>query len=117
MASDDSRSKPSLGPASSASATDSPGLPIAEVSRRLGVPMPTLRSWELRYHMPDSVRGAGKHRRYSPAELHSLRLMRDQIARGTRAGLAAETVRALLSLAAPAADYITHILAAAERSN
>jgi MerR family transcriptional regulator, light-induced transcriptional regulator len=117
MASNDSQRKPSLGSISSACATDSPGLPIAEVSRRLGVPMPTLRSWELRYHMPASVRGAGKHRRYSPADLHGLRLMRDQIARGTRASLAAETVRELLSLAGPAADYITDILAAAERSS
>jgi methanogenic corrinoid protein MtbC1 len=43
--------------------------------------------------------------------------MRDQIARGTRASLAAENVRELLGLAGPAADYITDILAAAERSD
>src|ERR1700710_2370643 len=94
-----------------------PGLPIAEVSRRLGVPMPTLRSWELRYHMPASVRGVGKHRRYTPAELHGLRLMRDQTPRGPGATLAAETVRELLSLEGPAAHYVTDILAAAERSS
>jgi MerR family transcriptional regulator, light-induced transcriptional regulator len=100
-----------------ASVSGFPGLPIAEVSRQLGVPMPTLRSWELRYQMPATVRGAGKHRRYTPAELHGLRLMRDQIARGTRASLAADTVRELLGLAGPAADYIADILAAAERSD
>jgi DNA-binding transcriptional MerR regulator len=96
---------------------DSPGLPIAEVSRELGVPMPTLRSWESRYQMPPSVRGAGQHRRYSPSELHALRLMRDEIARGTRASLAAESVRDLLALDGPAVDYIADILAAAERGD
>src|SRR3978361_123406 len=84
-----------------------PGVPIAEAARQLGVPMPTLRSWELRYNLPESVRGAGKHRRYSPAELHGLRLMRDEIARGTRASLAAESVRELLGLDGPAAAYIS----------
>ena len=78
--------------------------------------MPTLRSWERRYQMPATVRGAGKHRRYSAAELHGLRLMRDQIARGTRASLAARSVRELLGIGGPAADYIAAILAAAERS-
>jgi MerR family transcriptional regulator, light-induced transcriptional regulator len=97
--------------------TDSSGLPIAEVSRQLGVPMPTLRSWELRYRIPASVRGAGKHRRYTAAEVHAVRLMRDQIARGTRAGLAAELVRDLLGVAGPPADYIADILAAAARSD
>src|ERR1700710_118806 len=94
-----------------------PGLPIAEVSRQLGVPMPTLRSWELRYQMPASVRGAGKHRRYTPAELHGLRLMRDQIARGKRASLAAASVRELLGLSGPPADYVADILGAAEQSD
>jgi methylmalonyl-CoA mutase cobalamin-binding subunit/transposase-like protein len=94
-----------------------PGLPIADVSRQLGVPMPTLRSWELRYDMPSIVRRAGKHRRYTQAELHALRLMRDQIARGTRASLAAKTVRELLVFAGPAAGYIANVLAAAERSD
>jgi hypothetical protein len=79
--------------------------------------MPTLRSWELRYQMPASVRGAGKHRRYTPAELHGLRLMRDQIARGKRASLAAASVRELLGLSGPPADYIADILGAAEQSD
>jgi DNA-binding transcriptional MerR regulator len=94
-----------------------PGLPIAEVSRLLGVPRSTLRSWELRYGVPTLERSFGAHRRYSPAELHTLRLMRDEIARGKRASLAAETVRQLVSIAGPAADYIGKILAASERSD
>ena len=94
-----------------------PGLPISEVSRLLGVPMPTLRSWELRYRIPESVRGVGVHRRYAPEELHGLRLMRDEIARGKRAGLAAESVRELLGLTGPAADFIADIMSASERSD
>jgi DNA-binding transcriptional MerR regulator len=94
-----------------------PGLPIAEVSRQLGVPMPTLRSWELRYGIPPTERSFGKHRRYSPSELHMLRLMRDEIARGRRASLAAEAVRELLEITGPAAEHIAAILAASERSD
>lgn len=94
-----------------------PGIPIAEVSRRLGVPMPTLRSWELRYDIPGSARGAGTHRRYSPADLHSLRLMRDEVARGTRASIAAASVRALFARTGAAPDFIDAILAAAEHSD
>ena len=94
-----------------------PGLPIAEVSRQLGVPMPTLRSWELRYGIPPTDRSFGKHRRYSPSELHTLRLMRDEIARGKRASLAAEAVRELLGITGPAAQLIDAILDASERSD
>lgn len=120
MATPDNASEPAPGSADPTAGLEFPalpGLPIAEVSRQLGVPMPTLRSWELRYRLPATDRGAGKHRRYTPAELHALRLMRDQVARGTRASVAAETVRELLGLASPAADYVADILAAAERSD
>jgi DNA-binding transcriptional MerR regulator len=94
-----------------------PGLPIAEVSRQLGVPMPTLRSWELRYGIPPTPRSFGKHRRYSPSELHTLRLMRDEIARGRRASLAAEAVRELLEITGPAAEHIGAILDASAQSD
>jgi DNA-binding transcriptional MerR regulator len=94
-----------------------PGVPIAEAARQLGIPMPTLRSWELRYNMPETVRGVGKHRRYSTAELHGLRLMRDEIARGKRASLAAQSVRELLELTGPASLFTERLLAASERSD
>ncbi|HEY0167040.1 MAG TPA: B12-binding domain-containing protein [Jatrophihabitans sp.] len=94
-----------------------PGVPIAEAARQLGVPMPTLRSWELRYNMPEVVRGVGKHRRYSAAELHGLRLMRDEIARGKRASLAAQSVRELLQLTGTASEFVADVLAASERSD
>jgi MerR family transcriptional regulator, light-induced transcriptional regulator len=101
----------------SAPAAAFPGLPIAEVSRQLGVPMPTLRSWELRYGIPSTPRVLGQHRRYSPTELHTLRLMRDEIARGKRASLAADAVRDLVGISGPSAEYIAAILDASERSD
>ncbi|HEX8082590.1 MAG TPA: B12-binding domain-containing protein [Jatrophihabitans sp.] len=94
-----------------------PGVPIAEAARQLGVPMPTLRSWELRYNMPETVRGVGKHRRYSTAELHGLRLMRDEIARGKRASQAAQSVRELLRLTGTASEFVNDVLAASKRSD
>lgn len=95
----------------------SDAVPIAQASKLLHVPMPTLRSWELRYGIPESDRVSGKHRRYRPAEMHALRLMRDEIARGTRASLAARSVRALLGVDGPAGELIHKVLAASERSD
>lgn len=90
-------------------------VPIAQASRLLRVPMPTLRSWELRYGVPDSDRQSGRHRRYTSVEMHALRLMRDEIARGTRASLAARSVRALLGVDGPAGELIQSLLAASSR--
>jgi len=82
----------------------------------LGVPMPTLRSWELRYGIPTLGRGPGQHRRYLPEEVNALRLMRDEIARGQQAAAAAQSVRRLLGGGqGPALELILQILAAAER--
>jgi methanogenic corrinoid protein MtbC1 len=95
---------------------DPRGVPITEVARSLGVPMPTLRSWELRYGIPELTgRLPGQHRRYRPDEINALRLMRDEIARGQQAAQAAESVRRLLGGAGPAQDLIHRVLAAAER--
>ncbi len=88
------------------------GVSIADVSRALRVPMPTLRSWELRYRIPESPRTPGKHRRYGDSEVHAIRLMRDEIARGTRASVAAQSVRSLLSIDGHAADLISAVLSA-----
>ena len=59
-----------------------PGLPISAVSASLGVPVPTIRSWERRYGFPSPPRTEGRHRRYSQAEIDQLRDLRDQITRG-----------------------------------
>jgi DNA-binding transcriptional MerR regulator len=97
--------------------TTSEGVPLSDVSRLLGVPMPTLRSWELRYGIPETSREPGKHRRYQSADLHAMRLMRDEIARGKRASLAAQSVRALLGLDGAAAPHITAFLKASASSD
>ncbi|MEP6560138.1 MAG: B12-binding domain-containing protein, partial [Nakamurella sp.] len=65
--------------------------------------------------MPTLNRGPGQHRRYLPDEINALRLMRDEIARGQQAGVAAQSVRSLLGGQGPAQDLIHQILAAAER--
>lgn len=100
---------------SAAPADDARGVPITEVARLLGVPMPTLRSWELRYGIPSLNRGHGQHRRYHPAEVNALRLMRDEIARGQQAGLAARSVRETVGAQGPAVELIHSILADTER--
>lgn len=96
---------------------DPRGVPIKDVAEILGVPMPTLRSWELRYGIPSLSRGPGQHRRYLPDEVNALRLMRDEIARGQQAGAAAESVRRLLGGQGPAQELIHQILGAAEQSD
>src|SRR5664280_2026145 len=91
-------------------AGDPRGVPIKDVAQILGVPMPTLRSWELRYGVPALSRGPGQHRRYLPEEVNALRLMRDEIARGQQAGVAALSVRRLLGGQGPAQELsLIHI--------
>jgi MerR family transcriptional regulator, light-induced transcriptional regulator len=55
---------------------------IATVSQLLGVPIPTIRSWERRYDFPAPPRTGGLHRRYSEAELEQLRALRDLVIKG-----------------------------------
>ena len=55
---------------------------ISSVSTLLGIPVPTLRSWERRYGFPAPARTTGRHRRYSPEEVELLRALRDEITRG-----------------------------------
>jgi len=95
----------------SSSRTD--GLPIHQVSDLLGVPAPTLRSWERRYGLPLTARSAGGHRRYSLVDLDQLRLMRDEVARGRAAADAAANVRALLRQ--PETEHVADFLAASRR--
>lgn len=90
------------------------GRAIREVSDLLGVPAPTLRSWELRYGVPSTGRSTGGHRRYSDDAVHELRLMRDQVARGLKASEAARTVRVLLDPEDPRVVRVQHLLAASQ---
>jgi len=58
------------------------GVRIAAVSEMLGIPIPTIRSWERRYGFPAPPRTGGQHRRYSDREIDQLRALRDLITRG-----------------------------------
>jgi MerR family transcriptional regulator, light-induced transcriptional regulator len=53
-----------------------PTLTVAAVARRLGVAPPTLRTWDRRYGLGPSAHTAGAHRRYSPADVARLLVMR-----------------------------------------
>ncbi len=67
----------------SRSSADGPdGMHIATVSKLLGVPVPTIRSWERRYQFPAPPRTNGLHRRYGEAELAQLRALRDLVTQG-----------------------------------
>lgn len=76
---------------------DDPGaearLTISSVSSLLGIPVPTIRSWERRYGYPTPHRTDGRHRRYSTAEVDLLRALRDEITRGHPAREAVDIVR------------------------
>jgi DNA-binding transcriptional MerR regulator len=91
------------------------GLSIKDAGEFLGVPAPTLRSWELRYGLPTTSRSAGGHRRYRSRELIQLGLMRDEIAIGRRAADAARWVRGLLDEDNPGAARVQAVLDASNR--
>jgi methanogenic corrinoid protein MtbC1 len=74
------------------------GMPIGDVSDLLGVPIPTLRSWERRYGVPEPPRTGGGHRRYSMAEVDQIRTLRDEVSRGLAAREAAGVVRRLFNV-------------------
>ncbi len=67
------------------------GVSIAAVSRRLDIPVPTIRSWERRYGFPvaaeDRRSGTAGTRR---GEIEQLRDLRDLITRGHSARAAVE---------------------------
>lgn len=88
------------------------GRAIRDVSELLGVPAPTLRSWERRYGVPTTGRSGGGHRRYSDEAVHELRLMRDEVSRGAKASEAARSVRAMLDPANPRLALVQRVLAA-----
>lgn len=77
--------------------TQTGGMPIKDVSALLGVPIPTLRSWERRYGVPEPPRTNGGHRRYSMGEVDQIRTLRDEVSRGLAAREAARVVRRLFS--------------------
>jgi len=93
------------------------GLSIHGVSELLGIPAPTIRSWERRYGLARTARTPGGHRRYLAAEIADLRLMRDEISRGRRSGQAAVLVRDAAISAEPYVTFIQAFLDVAESMN
>jgi excisionase family DNA binding protein len=73
--------------------TDRPGLSIREAAELLGVPAPTIRSWERRYRLL-GPRTSGGHRRYGEPDLRLIARLRDEIAGGLPAAEAAALAKA-----------------------
>jgi len=69
-------------------------LTVAAVARRIGVAPATLRTWDRRYGLGPTLHEAGSHRRYCPADLAKLTLMRRLISIGVAPSDAAEQARA-----------------------
>jgi DNA-binding transcriptional MerR regulator/methylmalonyl-CoA mutase cobalamin-binding subunit len=89
-------------------------LTIQQVSQLLGVPAPTIRSWERRYGLAQAGRTAAGHRRYNPEQVQALRRMRDAINRGQSAGGAA-TLAKTASMRTRAAQPLIEALLDASR--
>lgn len=96
-------------------AAQGPSMTIAAVSSLLGIPVPTIRSWERRYGFPVPSRTQGKHRRYSVDEIDQLRMMRDEITRGHSASEAVDIVRRYATEDRPRAELLDRFLEAAMR--
>ncbi|MEV8631103.1 MerR family transcriptional regulator [Streptosporangium sp. NPDC051023] len=75
-----------------ATTEEEPGYGIGAVARRLGVPAPTLRTWNLRYGIGPSRRSPGGHRRYDSNDLRRLEEMNRLIRSGVSAADAAREV-------------------------
>lgn len=73
--------------------SDQPVYSIGAVSRLLGVPTHTLRTWQERYGLVVPERSAGGHRLYSRDQLEQLRFLTDQVATGISPGDAHRLLR------------------------
>jgi len=69
-------------------------LSVSSVARRLGVAPATLRTWARRYGIGPSEHEAGSHRKYCPADLAKLTVMRRLISAGVSPADAAEQAKA-----------------------
>lgn len=90
-------------------------LTIREVSDLLGVPIPTIRSWERRYGFASPPRTRGGHRRYTRIELEQLRELRDAVTRGHPAREAARLIRERAEGRPPRPPELDAFLEAARR--
>jgi DNA-binding transcriptional MerR regulator/methanogenic corrinoid protein MtbC1 len=83
--------------------TPAPTLTVAAVARRLGVAPATLRTWDRRYGLGPSVHAAGSHRRYTPADVACLVVMRRLTLDGVPPADAAQIARTTAAGGAPPA--------------
>ncbi|MFB7861330.1 MerR family transcriptional regulator [Streptomyces sp. NPDC056069] len=85
-------------------ATTTHGITTGAVARRLGVSPTTVRSWDQRYGIGPAVRGDGRHRRWSPADVAML----EEMCRLTSSGVPpAEAARAAQRVRAGAGSETT----------
>ena len=84
-------------------------LTVAAVARRLGVAPATLRTWDRRYGLGPSAHESGEHRRYCPADLARLTLMRRLITSGVSpcdAATQAKSHKGTINLETIVTDYV-----------
>ena len=66
---------------------------IGTASRRSGLPIATLRNWELRYGLVTAIRTPGGQRRYSDEDIDRLRTLKHLVDHGLSAGEAHNVLR------------------------
>lgn len=66
---------------------------VSDLAAVAGVAPSTIRSWETRYGFPASSRTAGRHRRYTDADLDQVRALVEEMRRGRPVRKAIEVVR------------------------
>jgi len=84
-------------------------LTVAAVARRIGVAPATLRTWDRRYGLGPSAHESGEHRRYCPADLARLTLMRRLITSGVSpcdAAAQARSHKGSINLETIVTDYV-----------
>lgn len=89
------------------------GVSIAAVSELLGIPVPTIRSWERRYGFPAPPRTKGQHRRYGASDLEHLRALRDLVTKGLTASDAVARLRGAEASTAADPDLTDAVVRAA----
>lgn len=95
-------------------------IPIGVLSRAVGIPADTLRTWEARYGFPAPRRTASGQRTYSVDSVARLRRIAEAIARGYRVsqvvGASDDLLTALLAVGSPPAASATNPSSAARSS-
>jgi MerR family transcriptional regulator, light-induced transcriptional regulator len=77
---------PRTPPASQREPDETAYVSIGGLSRATGVPIETLRTWELRYGFPSSIRKPSGHRQFAVVQIGRIRRIASALERGLRAG-------------------------------